>query len=153
MARHPAIGVLLLVAPGACCHTHWRDSTCEDRVPALEEAMEVTAYRVQGQYAASLPPGFDGKAYLALARAQPLTSAQRKALESVELEVWTKDNCLGAWVVARCPGTGRPILWDDTQYTFRIEGKDLLDHPAAPPVHPAAPPSCPVPPSADPQAP
>ena len=140
------IGVIVLAMSVGCAHTHWCDSTCEKREPDVTNAVQAAAFAVHTKYGRSPPPNLDAGAYLAAARAGQLLDWQIEALESVDLEVWTKPGCRGAIVVARCPSTKRAILADDTLSTSRVDQPNLLEQldPKLP-EHPSQPPVCPVP--------
>lgn len=144
--RPRALVALLGVAQlGACTHTHLSDSSCTKRAPDLITAVQAAASAVHKQYHGAPPADFDAKAYVAAARAYPLADWQIHVLESVELEVWTKADCRGAIVVARCPTTKRVILSDDTTSTSRVEQPNLLSEPEPKiPEHPSSAPVCPV---------
>lgn len=141
------IGVFVLALSGGCAHVHWCDSSCEKRAPDVVNAVQAAGIAVHERYGWSPPANFDARAYLAAARAGQLLDWQLSALESVELEVWTKADCRAAYVVARCPDTRRAILADDTATTSRVDEPNLLAEPEAQlPEHPTQPPACPVPP-------
>jgi hypothetical protein len=140
-------GILAFTLFGACMHPHWCDSTCENRESAVFSAVQAAAYAVSTEYPESLPGNVDAKAYLAAARAGLLSDSDLAALESVELEVWTRADCKGAIVVARCPKTKRVILSDDTATRPEVDLPNLLTVPDPPlPARPDPAPTCPRPP-------
>lgn len=135
------IGVLAQL--GGCCHTKpVHPSNCEELALELTTTIQAASIALHRPYGESPPPDLDANAYLAAAKAYPLADGQIKLLRSVELEVWTKAECSGAIVVARCPGTKRVILADDTESTSRVDYPNLLGK--AEPQFPARPPAAPV---------
>jgi hypothetical protein len=106
-------------------------------------AFEAAVTAMHDRYGRHPPGDVDAAAYLAAARAYPLPQNLLDALASVELEVWTKPDCSGVMVVARCRDTRRAILYDDTETPSPVEGRHLLAHPgAAVPTHPSTAPTC-----------
>src|SRR5678816_123895 len=146
MWSHAAVVVVLALSAG-CAHVHWCDSTCEKRAPDVVNAAQAAAFAVYTAYDGPPPADFEARAYLAAVRAGHMLDWQVKALESVALEVWTKPDCSGAFVVARCPDTRRVILFDDTESTSRVDEPNLLGETEPRlPEHSPQPPVCPVPP-------
>lgn len=135
----------LVITLGACCHGPVHDPTCQSGVGNLGDAAIAVAGAVEGKYSFQLPPDFDARAYLAIAQGA-VSGSRLELLRSVDLEVWTRPDCQGAIVVARCRETHRVIFIDDTFTTSDLEHPNALaEVNVEVPARPAVPPTCPLP--------
>ncbi len=128
--------VALATQLSGCC---WLNkSRCEQApgYPAVALAVEKAARSIHGQWGTCIPSSYDSATFLSdLRKNQDLRDEDEKALSSVDLDVWTDENCAGYVLVARNKSNHQMVLWDKSATRSTLDGPGANNQ--APPTAPA----------------
>jgi hypothetical protein len=125
--------VALATQLSGCCW--FNKSRCEQNLgyPDIALAVEKAARSIHGQYGACIPAAYDSATFLAdLQKNQDLREEDVKALSSVDLDLWTDENCVGYVLVASHKTNHQIVLWDKSVTRSTLDGSSVNGQPPPP---------------------